>query len=85
MSYVYANEDFQGGTLLTRTNFEDLFPFIYFALTKQNIDIKDGVTKLTFHYELSNKTRNSYNIYALLLHEEIAEIQQKDVKILLRA
>ena len=34
MSYVYANNDFQGGTLLNRTNFENLFPFVYFDLTK---------------------------------------------------
>ena len=53
MRYVYANNDFQGGTLLNRSNFENLFPFVYFDLTKQKIDIKDGVTKLSFHYELS--------------------------------
>ena len=85
MSYVYANNDFQGGTLLNRTNCEEIFPFIYFDLTKQKIDIKDGVTKLVFHYKLSGKTTNSYNIYALILHEKTAEIQQKDGKILLRA
>ena len=47
MGYVYANNDFQGGTLLNRTNFESLFPFVYFDLTKQKLDIKDGVTKKT--------------------------------------
>ena len=41
MSYVYANNDFQGGTLLNRSNFENLFPFAYFDLTKQKLDIKD--------------------------------------------
>ena len=56
MKYVYANNDFQGGTLLTRQNFETLFPFVYFDLTKQKLDIKDGVTKLAFHYELSGVT-----------------------------
>ena len=56
MKYVYANNDFQGGTLLTRQNFETLFPFVYFDLTKQKLDIKDGVTKLAFHYELSGAT-----------------------------
>ena len=28
MSYVYANNDFQGGTLLKRSNFSTLFPFV---------------------------------------------------------
>ena len=37
MGYVYANNDFQGGTLLNRSNFETLFPFVYFDLTKQKL------------------------------------------------
>ena len=54
MSYVYANNDFQGGTLLNISKFKTLFPFVYFELTKQKMHIKDGVTKLAFHYELSD-------------------------------
>ena len=85
MGYVYANNDFQGGTLLNRSNFENLFPFVYFDLTNQKIDIKDGVTKLSFHYELSADPDANYNIYALVLHERKAEIKQEDGKLLLRA
>ena len=85
MSYVYANNDFQGGTLLNRTNFENLFQFVYFDLTKQKLDIKDGVTKLAFHYELSGATATTYIIYALVLHEREAEIEQQSGKLLLRA
>ena len=85
MSYVFANNDFQGGTLLNRQNFENIFPFVYFDLTKQKIDLKDGVTKLSFHYELSGATAANYNIYALVLHERKAEIEQKSGKLLLRA
>ena len=85
MSYVYANNDFQGGTLLNRSNFETLFPFVYFDLTKQKMDLKDGVTKLSFHYELSANPNADYNIYALVLHEREAEIEQKSGKLLIRA
>ena len=85
MKYVYANNDFQGGTLLNRTNFENIFPFVYFDLTKQKLDIKDGVTKLAFHYELSGNTAANYNVYALVLHEVEAEISQENGKLLLRA
>ena len=85
MSYVYANNDFQGGTLLNRQNFENIFPFVYFDLTKQKLDIIDRVTKLAFHYELSGATAANYNIYALVLHEREAEIEQKSGKLLLRA
>ena len=85
MGYVYANNDFQGGTLLNRSNFESLFPFVYFDLTKQKMDIKDGVTKLSFHYELSANPNANYKFYALVLHERIAEIEQQGGKLLLRA
>ena len=85
MSYVYANNDFQGGTLLNRSNFESMFPFIYFDLTKQKIDIKDGVTKLMFHYELTANPNADYNLYGLVLHEREAEIEQQNGKLLLRA
>ena len=34
LSYVHANNDFQG-TLLNICNFKTLFPFVYFDLTKQ--------------------------------------------------
>ena len=85
MGYVFANNDFQGGTLLNRSNFENLFPFVYFDLTKQKMDIKDGVTKLSFHYELSANPNADYNIYALVLHEREAEIEQQSGKLLLRA
>ena len=43
MSYIYANNDYQGGTLLNTSNFITLFPFVYFDLTKQKVDMKDGV------------------------------------------
>ena len=85
MSSVYGNNDYQGGTLLNISNFKTLFPFVYFDLTKQKMDIKDGVTELVFHYELSDNTRTDYNIYALVRHEKIAEIKQEDGKLLLRA
>ena len=62
-----------------------MFPFVYFDLTKQKMDIKDGVTKLAFHYELSNNRDADYNIYALVLHEREAEIEKQGGKLLLRA
>ena len=84
MAYVYANNDFQGGTLLKRSNFEFLFSFVYFDLTKQKMDIKDEVTKLAFHYELSEAPNANYTLYALVLHERTAEIEQTGGKLLLR-
>ena len=84
MKYVNANNDLQGGTLLNINNYKTLFPFIYFDLTKQKMDIKDGVTKLAFHYELSGTTATNYVIYAIVLREQEAEIEKEGGKLLLR-
>ena len=56
LKYVHKNNEYGEGTLLTRGNFTTIFPFLYFDLTKQKLDIKDGTTKLQFKYELSNTT-----------------------------
>ena len=84
MKYVNANNDLQGGTLLNISNFKNLYPFIYFDLTKQKTDIKDGVTKLAFHYELSGVTATDYIIYGIVLHGQEAEIEKEGGKLLLR-
>ena len=84
MKDVNANNDLQGGTLLNITKFKELYPFVYFDLTKQKTDIKDGVTRLSFHYELSDTTTTNYIIYGLVLHKEEAEIEKEGGKLLLR-
>ena len=50
-------------------------------MTKQETDIKDGVTKLAFHYELSGVTATEYIICGIVLHEQKAEIEKEGGKI----
>ena len=84
MKYVNANNDLQGGTLLDISNFKNLYPFVYFDLTKQRTDWKDGNTKLSFHYTLSETTTTDYTIYGIVLSEKDAEIDKESGKLLLR-
>ena len=63
---------------------KSLYPFLYFDLTKQKTDIKDGVTRLAFHCELSAVTAENYVIYGIIIHEEEAEIEKQGGKRLLR-
>ena len=84
LKYVHANNEHGQGTLLNSSNFKSLFGFLYFDLTKQKADIRDGTTKLVFHYELSGATNANYSIYALTLYEQNAELVQKDGKLLFR-
>ena len=48
------------------------------------MDIKDGVTKLSFHYKLSGATATVYIIYGIVLNEQEAEIEKEGGKLLLR-
>ena len=84
MKYTNANNDLQGGTLLNISNFKSLFPFIYFDLTKQRTDLRDGNTKLSFHYKLSDTTTTEYTIFGIVLSEKDAEIDKESGKLLLR-
>ena len=84
LKYVYGNNEYGQGTLLNTSNFKSLFGFLYFDLTKQKTDIRDGTTKLVFHYELSGATNANYSIYALTLYEQNAELVQQDGKLLFR-
>ena len=84
MKYVNANNDLQGGTLLNISNSKNLYPFVYFDLTKQRTDLRDGNTKLSFHDTLSGTTATDYTIYGIVLSEKDAEIDKESGKLLLR-
>ena len=66
-------------------NFSGIFSFIYFDLTKQPTDIRDGMTKLIFNYTLSGATNADYSVYALVLHEQDIEMRNTDKKLTLRS
>ena len=84
LKYVHKNSEYSEGSLLNISNFQTLFPFLYFDLTKQKADIRDGTTKLTFRYELSGTTATAYSVYALTLYEQEAELVQQNGKLLFR-
>ena len=85
LKYIHGISDFSGSTLLNRSNFSTIFPFVYFDLTKQPIDVKDGMTKLTFKYTLSSATNADYSVYALVLYEQDVEMKKTDGKLILRS
>ena len=84
LKYVHKVSEYGEGTLLNIQNFQTLFPFLYFDLTKQKADIRDGTTKLTFRYELSGTTATPYSVYALTFYEQEAELIQQNGKLLFR-
>ena len=85
MKYIHANSEYAHDTLLTRSNLNSIFSFVYFDLTKQSTDIKDGTTKLTFHYKLSGAANAQYKIHALVLYEKDVELIKTSGKLVLRS
>ena len=85
LKYVHANSEYSDDTLLNRSNFGSIFSLIHFNLTKQPKDVRDGMTKLSFHYELSGATATPYSCYALVLNEQDVELRMIDNKLILRS
>ena len=83
--YSHTENDYQGGgTLLNRGNLSTIFPFIYFDLRNQKLDIKDGATKLIFHYKLSGATSADYIVYTFVLYEKDTELYNNTGKLMIR-
>ena len=85
LNFVHGANDFAGGTLLNRSNFGTIFPFILFDLTHQKMDIKNSTTKIEFKYRLSAGTDADYSIYALILYEQDIELHTSNGKLMLRS
>ena len=83
LKYVNAVNEYDINTLLNRLNFASLFPFIYFDLTKQPIDIRNGLTKLVFKYSLTGVAGAAYSIYALVLREQDIETKEMGKQLVL--
>ena len=77
MNYRYRKNDYNSGTQLQVSNFETIYPVIYFDLRT----VKEGVTgdpkSLTFDYRL-NEAANAqdYTIYAAVLNEEEVVVKE---------
>ena len=85
LKYVHANSEYSHDSLLNRSNFGSIFSLIHFDLTKQPKDVRDGMTKLSFHYELSGATATQYSCYAFVLYEQDVELRMIDNKLILRS
>ena len=77
VNYRYRKNDYNSGTQLQTSNFQTIYPVLYFDLRS----VKEGVTgdpkSLTLHYRL-NEAANAqdYTIYAAVLNEEEVVVKQ---------
>jgi len=75
-NFRYRKNDYNTGTQLQVSNFETIYPFIYFDLRSIKTVADDPMT-LTSHYRLNEAANaHDYTIFAAVLSEEEVVIKQ---------
>ena len=69
-NFRYRANDYNTGTQLSVTNYETLYPLIYFDLRADKTNLTNDPQQLVFHYRLSQAAGADYTIYAIVLNEE---------------
>ena len=77
MEYSYRKNDYNTGVQLYQSNFETMYPYIYFGLRENKENITNEPRQLVFHYKM-NEAANAqdYTIFAAILYEETRVIDQ---------
>ena len=77
INFRYRKNDYNTGVQLQLSNFEKLYPIIYFDLRNTEESVTGDPKKLEFHYRL-NEAANAqdYIIFALVLNEEEFVLKQ---------
>ena len=78
MSYAMRKNDYNTGTQLNLSNYEDLFSLIYFDLSYQAEKITRDPKQLVFNYKLNqNSAQNSpFSVHAIVLYEKSVVIDK---------
>ena len=78
MAYGMKKNDYNSGTQLNISNYNSLFPLIYFDLSYQAEQVTRDPKQLIFRYKLStNSAANSpFNIHAIVLYDETVIIDK---------
>ena len=77
------NDHLTGSTIDLKT-FKDLYGILYFDLTHQEPEVKEGETKLELNFQLNDTPNAEYKIYALILNEEEISVDVKSGNVVLR-
>ena len=70
MSYTHRKNDFNSGTQLNLSNYDELFPLIYFDLTFQAERVTRDPKQLIFRYKLNANSTDAFSVHAVILYKE---------------
>ena len=76
MAYAMRKNDYNTGTQLNTSNYNLLYPLIYFDLTFQSEKITRDPKQLIFRYRLSANTDQNFAVHAVVLYDEILKIDK---------
>lgn len=76
--------DYLNGPTINVNSFDKLHGTLYFDLTNQEIELKNGSTKLELHYSLTAATANDYILQVLVSPEEELSVDNVFRKVVLR-
>ena len=76
MSYTHRKNDFNSGTQLNLSNYDELFPLIYFDLTFQAERVTRDPKQLIFRYKLNANSTDTFRVHAVILYKETVLINK---------
>ena len=76
MAYAMRKNDYNTGTQLNTSNYNLLYPLIYFDLTYQSEKVTRDPKQLIFRYRLSANAIQNFAVHAVVLYEEILKIDK---------
>ena len=76
MAYAMRKNDYNTGTQLNTSNYNLLYPLIYFDLTYQSEKVTRDPKQLIFRYRLSANANQNFAVHAVVLYEEILKIDK---------
>ena len=76
MSYDMRRNDYNTGTQLNISNYNSLYPLIYFDLSYQTEKVTRDPKQLIFRYKLSANSTAVFSVHAVVLYAETVIIQK---------
>ena len=76
MSYSDKRTDYNSGTQLNLSNYNDLFPIIYFDLSYQADKVTRDPKQLIFRYKLNANSTADFHVHAIVLYNEAVVINK---------
>ena len=78
MSYGMRKNDYNTGTQLNLSNYNGLYPIIFFDLSYQAERVTRDPKQLIFRYKLKGNSANDspFNVHAIVLYDETVVIDK---------